>query len=36
MITTAVFDTKPYDREPLQRASASSPFKWHFLDHVPA
>ena len=23
MITTAVFDTKPYDREPLQRASAS-------------
>jgi len=22
MITTAVFDTKPYDREPLQHASA--------------
>ena len=24
MITTAVFDTKPYDREPLQRASGAS------------
>src|SRR5512143_1840539 len=32
MITTAVFDTKPYDREPLQRASATSPIEWRFLD----
>jgi D-lactate dehydrogenase len=32
MITTAVFDTKPYDREPLQRASASSAIEWRFLD----
>jgi len=32
MITTAVFDTKPYDREPLQRASANSAIKWHFLE----
>ena len=32
MITTAVFDTKPYDREPLQRASASSAMEWRFLD----
>jgi D-lactate dehydrogenase len=32
MITVAVFDTKPYDREPLQRASANSGIKWHFLD----
>ena len=32
MITAAVFDTKPYDREPLQRASAASAIRWHFLD----
>jgi D-lactate dehydrogenase len=32
MITAAVFDTKPYDREPLQRASADSSIKWHFLE----
>ena len=32
MVTTAVFDTKPYDREPLQRASASSAIEWRFLD----
>src|SRR5512136_2836276 len=32
MITTAVFDTKPYDREPLQRASANSAIEWGFLD----
>jgi len=32
MITAAVFDTKPYDREPLQRASAKSAIEWRFLD----
>jgi D-lactate dehydrogenase len=32
MITTAVFDTKPYDREALERASANANIKWHFLD----
>jgi D-lactate dehydrogenase len=32
MISTAVFDTKPYDREPLQRALASSAIEWRFLD----
>jgi D-lactate dehydrogenase len=32
MITAAVFDTKPYDREPLQRASAGSAIEWRFLD----
>jgi len=32
MIKTAVFDTKPYDREPLKRASANSPIEWHFLE----
>jgi D-lactate dehydrogenase len=32
MLTTAVFDTKPYDREPLQRASAASAIEWRFLD----
>jgi D-lactate dehydrogenase len=32
MITTAVFDTKPYDREPLQHAGAASAIQWHFLD----
>jgi D-lactate dehydrogenase len=32
MITVAVFDTKPYDREPLQQASVAKPIKWHFLD----
>ena len=32
MITAAVFDTKPYDREPLQRASAASEIEWRFLD----
>ena len=32
MITVAVFDTKPYDREPLQRASAGGGIEWHFLD----
>ena len=32
MITTAVFDTKPYDREELQRASANAGIDWRFLD----
>ena len=28
MITTAVFDTKPYDREALPQASANCGIKW--------
>jgi D-lactate dehydrogenase len=32
MITTAVFDTKPYDREPLQRAAANRGIVWQFLE----
>ena len=32
MITVAVFDTKPYDREPLQRASTGSAIEWRFLE----
>ncbi|HEX8801625.1 MAG TPA: hypothetical protein VF772_23580 [Terriglobales bacterium] len=32
MVTTAVFDTKPYDREALQQASANYGIKWRFLD----
>ena len=32
MITVAVFDTKPYDREALQRASTSGNLDWRFLD----
>ena len=32
MITTAVFDTKQYDREPLQLASTGRDIKWHFLE----
>lgn len=31
MITTAVFDTKPYDRDSLQ-AAASANIEWRFLD----
>ncbi|MGC3961623.1 MAG: 2-hydroxyacid dehydrogenase [Verrucomicrobiota bacterium] len=31
MITTAVFDTKPYDRDALQQAAAAG-IEWHFLD----
>jgi D-lactate dehydrogenase len=31
-ITTAVFDTKPYDREPLQRAAADRDIDWRFLE----
>ena len=32
MMQTAVFDTKPYDREPLQLASAGLDIEWRFLD----
>ena len=32
MITTAVFDAKPYDREPLQNASAAGGIEWRFLE----
>jgi D-lactate dehydrogenase len=30
MITTAVFDTKPYDRDSLQRASQGTDLEWRF------
>src|SRR5215471_20609355 len=30
VITAAVFDTKPYDRDALQRASADQGIEWHF------
>src|SRR5215471_16649269 len=32
MLQTAVFDTKPYDRESLQRAASSDKIKWRFLE----
>ena len=32
MIQTVVFDTKPYDREPLQLASAGLDIEWRFMD----
>ncbi len=32
VVTAAVFDTKPYDREALQRASANHGIEWRFLD----
>ena len=32
VITAAVFDTKPYDREALQQASADHGIEWHFLE----
>jgi D-lactate dehydrogenase len=32
MITTAVFDTKPYDREPLQSASDNAAIDWQFFE----
>ena len=35
MITAAVFDTKPYDREPLQQASANFSIEWRFLEYRP-
>ncbi len=31
-ITTVVFDTKPYDREQLQRAAIDSGIEWRFMD----
>lgn len=33
MIQTAVFDTKPYDRDQLQRASTGSGIEWRFMEH---
>jgi len=32
MVTAAVFDTKPYDREALERASADCQIEWRFLE----
>jgi D-lactate dehydrogenase len=32
MIQTIVFDTKPYDRDQLQRASAELDIEWRFMD----
>jgi D-lactate dehydrogenase len=32
MILTAVYDTKPYDREHLQRAATNHSMEWRFLD----
>src|SRR5262252_6631099 len=32
MITAAVFDTKPYDRDALEQASADRHIDWHFLE----
>src|SRR6516162_9011668 len=32
VIAAAVFDTKPYDREALQQASANRGIEWHFLE----
>jgi len=32
MIRTVVFDAKPYDREPLQQASAGTSIEWRFMD----
>ncbi len=32
MITAAVFDTKPYDRQALQRVSANHSIDWRFLE----
>jgi D-lactate dehydrogenase len=32
VIKVAVFDTKPYDREALQQASAHHHIEWHFLE----
>ena len=31
-IPTVVFDTKPYDREALQRASAGGDIEWRFME----
>ena len=32
MLQTVVFDTKPYDRDPLQQASAGTAIEWRFMD----
>jgi D-lactate dehydrogenase len=32
LITAAVFDTKTYDREALQQASANHSIEWHFIE----
>jgi D-lactate dehydrogenase len=32
MIRTVVFDAKPYDRDPLQQASAGAGIDWRFMD----
>lgn len=32
VVTAAVFDTRPYDRAALQRASANHGIEWHFLE----
>jgi D-lactate dehydrogenase len=32
VVTAAVFDTKPYDREALLRASENHGIEWHFLE----
>jgi D-lactate dehydrogenase len=32
VITAAVFDTKPYDRQALEQASANQGIDWHFLE----
>ena len=32
MIQTVVFDTKPYDREQLQRAGVGSDIEWRFME----
>jgi len=32
MMQTVVFDTKPYDREPLQHASVGLDIEWRFMD----
>lgn len=32
MLTVAVYDTKPYDREFLQKAAGSTGIQWRFLD----
>src|SRR5215470_11577357 len=32
VIATAVFDTKPYDRQALQQASADHGIEWHFRE----
>src|SRR5215467_3206936 len=31
-LQTAVFDTKPYDRESLQRAASNGKIEWRFMD----